>query len=145
MIDATPGQTAPAPMPPGAPDAAQSNLRSLVILCYVLYLLALVNGVTAIAGVIIAYVKRADARDTIWYSHFDTMIVTFWVMLIAGFVGTVSFLFSLGGVLAWPIIHPALSLVTLMFGGLLIFPIFAVWYLYRVIKGLVRASDDRPY
>ena len=145
MIDATPRQTAPASGPPGSPDVAQANLRSLVILCYVLYLLALVNGITAIAGVIIAYVKRDDARDTIWRSHFDSMIVTFWVMLVAGFIGMLSFLFSLGGVLVWPVVHPALSLVTLMFGGLLIFPIFAVWYLYRVIKGLVRASDDRAY
>ncbi len=68
----------PEPIPPAPPTMRQANdtasLRSIVMLCYVLFLIACVNGVTAIAGVIIAYVKRHDAMGTIWQSHFKNLI-----------------------------------------------------------------------
>jgi uncharacterized membrane protein len=145
MAETSPGSAA-APPPPDAAQAAQTNLRSLAILGYVLYLLAPVNGITAIAAVILAYVKRDDARGTVWFSHFENMIVVFWVMLIASFVGLTSFLFSLSGMIVQGFAWPALSLITLpLLVGFLIIPIFTIWYLYRLVKGLVRASDDRAY
>ena len=70
--------------PPQLPDsiAAQtSSLCSMVVLCYVLFLIACVNGITAIIGVIIAYVKRRDAAGTIWESHLNNLILVFWVMV----------------------------------------------------------------
>ena len=68
--------TSPTPQPARIPDdttGGASDLRSLAIVCYVLFLLAAVNGLTAFIGVIIAYVKRNDATGTIWRSHFDNM------------------------------------------------------------------------
>ena len=58
-----------------------------------LFLIACVNGVTAIIGVIIAYVKRRDAVGTIWDSHFNNLILVFWVMVGAAILGF----------LTWPI------------------------------------------
>jgi uncharacterized membrane protein len=139
------------PTPPIRPapvyDAAggASDLRSLAIVCYVLFLLAAVNGLTALIGVIIAYVKRHDATGSIWYSHFTNMIVVFWVMVGAAILGFLTWPLAIGAFFAaspvfWP---PALTLPFAF--GFLIFPLLAVWYLYRIVRGLVRASEERPY
>jgi uncharacterized membrane protein len=29
--------------------------------------------------------------------------------------------------------------------GFILFPILAIWYLYRVIRGLIRAGEERVY
>ena len=63
MSETAPGPTAPAAPQPQAP--ANGNLRSLAMICYVLFLVAWVNGITALIGVIIAYVKRGDAAGTV--------------------------------------------------------------------------------
>jgi len=73
----------PAPVP-GPGETQQSGLRTTAMICYVLYLVAFINGLTAIIGVIIAYIKRPEAAGTVWESHFRNLIVVFWVMF-AGF------------------------------------------------------------
>lgn len=142
----------PEPIPPASPyDAAQdagqsaSDLRSLAIVCYVLFLLASVNGLTAIVGVIIAYVKRHDAGGTIWQSHFKNLILVFWVMVGGVVLGFLTWPLAIGAFLAsWPVFWPpALTLpFAFWFVGL---PLLALWYLYRVVRGLIRASEERPY
>ena len=137
----------PAPPPVSPNDAAggASDLRSLAIVCYVLFLLASVNGLSAIVGVIIAYVKRRDATGTIWHSHFANLILVFWVMVGAAILGFLTWPIAIGAFLvAWPVFWPPALTIPFAF-GFLIFPLFAIWYLYRVIRGLVRASDERPF
>ena len=68
---------APPPQLPQSEAPDMASLRTIVMLCYVLFLIACVSGVTAIAGVIIAYVKRHDAVGTIWESHFNNLILVF--------------------------------------------------------------------
>jgi len=132
--------------PPQISAADTSNLRTLAMVCYVLFLLACVNGLTAIIGVIIAYLKRADAAGTVWHSHFASLILVFWVMATAALVVLLSWplsfgwFFANGYVLLWP---PAFALPLLL--GFILFPILAIWYLYRVIRGLIRAGEDKPY
>ena len=137
--DATPPQV------PHSTAADTSSLRSLVMLCYVLFLIACVNGVTAIIGVIVAYAKRTDAKGTIWESHFNNLILVFWVMVGATLLFFLSWPFALGWWFAngfvW--LWPAAALPLLV--GFILFPVLAVWYLYRVIRGLIRAGDDRTY
>ncbi len=138
---------------PGAthtPVRSETNLRSLAILGYILFLLAMFNGLTAVAGVILAYVKRDDARGTIWSSHFENQIVVFWVMLLGAFAGLLLHLLlfpiSLGLLFSGQFIWPAISLFSLpLLLSLAIWPILFLWFLYRVIRGLVRASDNRAY
>jgi uncharacterized membrane protein len=135
---------------PSADSERENNARILAIVVYALYLLALANGLTAIAGVVVAYIKRGDAKGTPYYGHFSAAITTFWVVLIAGALlvaltlqlvfGTLLFYQHPVADLAWhPSVMAALPLIWLGFVVLLIF------YLYRTIKGLVRAVEGRPY
>jgi uncharacterized membrane protein len=139
----TPPISAPAQFPPGTAD--QTSLRTLAILGYVLFLLACFNGFTAIIGVLIAYVKRGDAAGTIWHSHFTNLILVFWVTVGGALLGVLSWPLTFGALFArhffwlWP------TAVFPLFFGLLILPLLAVWYLYRIIRGLLRAGEDRPY
>ncbi|MGD0867725.1 MAG: hypothetical protein ABSA49_19480 [Rhizomicrobium sp.] len=106
------------------------NLRLFSIVVYALFIAAFCNGVaalsfTALIGVIIAYVKRDDARGTIYESHFTNAIEVFWITLVIELIAIpLYFLFLLGA-----LIHVGLI----------------VWYLYRSIKGLIRAIDAQPY
>jgi uncharacterized membrane protein len=62
---------------PQTPAADESSLRIFALIGYGLLLLACSNGFTAIAGVVIAYIKRAEARGTVYESHFSNMITAF--------------------------------------------------------------------
>ena len=105
--------------------AAASDLRTLAIVCYVLFFTALFSGITALIGLIIAYVKIGDARGTVWESHFDNLITVFWVALAGCIIGV-------------------LTIWVLGLGILILFALF-VWYLYRTIKGILAAVDSKPY
>jgi uncharacterized membrane protein len=115
--------TAQAYPPRPVPD--HESLRTMTIIVYALMLASFVSMHTAaVVAVILAYVKRGDARGTIWETHFDAVIATFWIGLVVMIVG-IPLCFVLVGI---PI------MVAL-----------AIWYLYRNIKGLVRAIDGQPY
>ena len=104
--------------------ATPDSSRTIAILVYALYLAAFVNGLTAVGGVILAYVKRGEARGTIYESHFTAAIETFWI--------------SLGLCL--------LGVATIWLGvGVLAFLGAFVFWIYRSIKGIVRAIDAKPY
>lgn len=101
------------------------SLRTMAIIVYALMLASFVSMHTAaIVAVILAYVKRGDARGTIWETHFDAVISTFWISLIVLIV--------------------AIPLCFVLVGIPILFAL-AIWYLYRNIKGLVRAIDGQPY
>ncbi len=101
------------------------DLRLFSIIIYALFIAAFCNGFTALVGVILAYVKRGDARGTIYESHFTNTIEVFWITLVVGLI--------------------AIPLYFLFFLGALIHLGLIVWYLYRSIKGLVRTLDGRAY
>ena len=142
MSDPTPATTPPAPRDD---SAGAFDMRSLVIAGYVLFLLAWMNGITAIIGVVLAYVKRREAAGTIWQSHFDNLILVFWVLVVGFVLGLFSWPLALGLFLAqWPVFWPAtLSLPFVV--GFLVFPLLVFWSLYRMIRGLIRALEERPY
>jgi uncharacterized membrane protein len=144
MSDTPPAGAAPKFPAPKA--FGNTSLRSLAILGYVLFLLACFNGFTAIIGVIIAYVKRRDAAGTIWHSHFTNLILVFWVTIGGALLGVLSWPIAFGTLFArhffW--LWPPTAVFPLFF-GFLILPLLALWYLYRIIRGLIRAGEDRPY
>lgn len=148
MAETSSGNPPPAPIQ-GPGEARLSGLRTAAMICYVLYLVAFINGLTAIIGVIIAYIKKSDAAGTVWESHFRSLILVFWVTLAVLILGLVSFPISLvsmsalfEGGFAWPALSAfALPLLAWIF----IFPVFVIWFLYRMIRGLIRAADDRTY
>lgn len=113
-------------MPQGAvPAANDADTRILAIIVYGLYLVGWpCLHLPTIAGLIMAYIKRDDARGTIWESHFHNQIETFWIALVVGII--------------------AIPLCFVFVGIPILFGVF-VWFLYRSIKGLIRAIEHRPY
>lgn len=101
-----------------------SDQKALVVVCYVLFILGIVNGLTALVGVIVAHLKRGRSAGTIWHSHYDNMILVFWVGLVV---------FIAGWLLQWVLI------------GFIVLGVLAVWYLYRTVRGLILAGDGKPY
>jgi uncharacterized membrane protein len=111
-----------------APAAAKSpeelaGLKNIALVVYILQALSFLWGVTAIVGVIINYVKREDARGTIYESHFDWQIRTFWWGLLWAIIGVVL----------------AIALV-----GFAILFVAWIWAIYRVVKGWLRLSEGKP-
>jgi uncharacterized membrane protein len=81
-----------------------------------------------VIALIINYLKRDEANGTIYRSHMDWMIATFWwtvlwvVLLFIPMMVVTIFSF---GLLAWVFLLPGL------------------WFLYRMIKGLLRLTEQR--
>ena len=131
----TPTATPPQPAPRG--PAVPSDLRLPVIVCYFLFLIACINGLTAFIGVMIAHSGRRCAAGTIWQSHFENLILVFWVFVAVLLIAIASRPPGL-----WPNFHffpPAApnghsglaavaSTLPLIF-GFVGFPILVLWYL----------------
>jgi uncharacterized membrane protein len=101
-----------------------ASLKTLTMVVYALQVLSVFVGITAIVGVIINYVKREDAAGTVYESHFDWQIRTFWWGLVWTVIGFV-LLFAFGL-------------------GLLVWFVAGLWALYRVIKGFLKLNDNQP-
>jgi len=102
-------------------NEADSN-KTLTTVIYALHAGSFFFGITAIAAVIMNYVKRSDVAGSWLASHFRWQIRTFWWGL----------LWSIIGLVTTPIIV-----------GFPILLITAIWYLYRVIKGWLRLNDNK--
>jgi uncharacterized membrane protein len=121
----------PDPAPQGATTAAPDpgrvsvtlDARTMGIAVYALYLVAFFNGVTAIAGVIIAYIVRKDAPEWL-QSHFTFQIRTFWIALVAMIIGGLTWWLGIG--------------LLLMAGACL-------WFLIRSVAGLGQLLNNKPY
>lgn len=129
-----------------APQApAFSDMRVLTIICYGLFLLAFTNGLTAIVGVVLAHIKRSETRGTIWESHFANLIRVFWTGVAFWVVFFTAALFGVVGTWHMAITNdfypPMLALPLLG----LAFLIYVVWYLYRTVRGLLFALENKPY
>ncbi len=94
-----------------------------VKLVYVLYLVSLLVGVTALIGVVIAYLNRPQAAGTWAESHYTYQVRTFWIGLL----------------------YALLSAVLMIVGvGFLLFIAVAIWAIVRCIRGLQWASSGHP-
>ena len=89
-----------------------------------LTLAALQFGLTALVGLIINYVKREDAAGTLYQSHFDWQIRTFWWGLLWGVLGVI-------------------LIVALGLGLIILFAAW-VWAIYRVVKGWLKLTEGKP-
>lgn len=90
---------------------------------YVLYLVTLISGITAVIGVVMAYMYRDEAPD--WLrTHYEMQIRTFWLGLLYSLI--------------------ALILCTVFIGFVLFF-VIAVWWVIRCVKGLRYLDKREPY
>jgi uncharacterized membrane protein len=79
--------------------------------------------ITAIVGLVIAYVKRGELAGTPYESHMTSAIRTFWISLIVGVIGTILLVVGI---------------------GFIVLAALCVWHIFRIIRGMVRAVDGRP-
>jgi uncharacterized membrane protein len=102
-----------------------SSAKNMVFSVYILYICTYFTLITAFIGVIIAYVKKDDARESWLKQHFIWQINTFWVTLWVGVIGVIT---------------------TLAFIGFLVLALLGIWNIYRIVKGLIRYNAQRsPY
>ena len=80
---------------------------------YILYALSFIFGITYIAGVIVAYIKRPEVKGTWLESHYTWQIKTFWYSIIG---------FAIGFVLL------------IVFIGMFVMLAVSIWVIYRIIK-----------
>jgi uncharacterized membrane protein len=100
-----------------------AGLKNVTMVVYALQALSFFWGVPAIVGIVINYVKREDARGTIYESHFDWQIRTFWWGLVWAVVG--------------------LLLAIVMVGFVVMFVAW-IWMIYRVVKGWLKLTEGQP-
>ncbi|HFC8478566.1 TPA: DnaJ domain-containing protein [Neisseria subflava] len=104
-------------------NTPNSDVKNYVFIAYVTYAVGLLILFTPVVGVIMAYVKRDEAQGSIYASHIDYLIKTFWVSLVGTVLGTFT---------------------TLILIGWLILLVTAIWFIYRVVIGLIKLNEDKP-
>lgn len=105
-----------------------SSLRKLLHILYALYAIFwLTGGITALIAIVIDYVKRDDARGSLYASHFAWQIRSFWWSVVWG---------VLGGVLFATVV-----LIPLAFA---VWGVLSLWMLYRIVKGWLYLNDSKP-
>lgn len=114
-------------------EKAQS-LKSVGWLSYVLHLIvavaAVIPGAQAgpallVVALVIDLVKKSEAEGTWQASHFSWRIRSvIWAALLYLVTLPLWFIFVLPGWIAWGVI--------------------SIWFLYRIVKGMVAMNDNRP-
>jgi uncharacterized membrane protein len=97
---------------------APIDLRTITHVAYGLFAIGLLSGgvfgIASVAAVVLLYLKRPDAAGTIYASHFDWLLQTFWWGLLALVISGIATYIYIGwiGVVAT-----------------------GIWIRYRLIKG----------
>jgi uncharacterized membrane protein len=100
-----------------------ASIKQLTMIIYILYALSAFIGLTGLVAIIINYVKREDVAGTIYASHFEWQIRTFWFSLL------------------WAVI----GVITLIVGvGALVLMADSIWIIYRIVKGVLNCNDGKP-
>lgn len=105
------------------PESEDSGTRTIAQLVYILQALSFAFGVTAVAGVVLNHLYLTQVRGTWLESHFRWQIRTFWLGLVWGVVGLMTYI--------------------LVVGWLILIGVY-LWTLYRVVKGAINFFAERP-
>lgn len=120
MSAVDPALVPPPPPPPQQKPAVSDNQLALAV--YVLYLCGFFTAITALVGLIIAYVQFNQA-DAMLQTHYRFQIRTFWIGLLYLAVG---------------------ALTAIVIVGFFILLWWFVWTLVRCVKGLLALNENRP-
>ena len=93
------------------------------LVAYICYAASVIFGITAIVGVIIAYMQRGEAAGTWRESHYTWLIRTFWIWLLGAIIGIV------------------LSVVLI---GFLVLLLLFIWFIIRIVKGWMAYDKQQP-
>lgn len=110
------------PAPAKTPEEL-AGLKNVTMVVYALQALSFFWGVPAIVGLIVNYVKRDDVRGTVYESHFDWQIRSFWWGLL------------------WALVGAVLAVVLVGFAVLFV---AWIWMIYRVVKGWLKLTEGKP-
>jgi uncharacterized membrane protein len=135
----------PAQPSPVAPVTAAEAPISATLVVYVLFAIAAVVGLVGhgmlvgaplltllgIVAVIIAYVKRGDARGTWTESHLTWLIRTFWWSFLWNCIGWLV-LVTLGIILIGFPLAIGIWIAT------------TIWVIYRLVRGYLLFKDSKP-
>lgn len=147
--------TQPASSSSASPAAAGNDAAWVAYALHAVGYLSVVMWL-AVAGLIVNYVKRGEARGGIADSHHEWLIRTFWY-------GLLWHLLSLGALLwsAWPVVRTVLRSASTegavvinwetifavigaaTLGGAGLFATW-IWLMYRVIRGAYRLANAQP-
>lgn len=112
--------------------------KTMTWLAYGLYGLGLIfAGIPTLVGLILSYVKRGNTESEVLKSHFTNLIRLFWISVVL-----VVIVMLLGGSSFAEMAYTG----SLPFTGILsvLLSIAAgIWYLYRLVLGVVRLSSDK--
>jgi uncharacterized membrane protein len=134
MTDPVPPAQTPAPL---STSLAQDD-RVFPIAVYILYLLGLMNGVTVLIGVVMAYALRNKASE-LHRTHYIFQIRTFWIGLFVSLFGCV--LAGAGFPLVWLF---GFGFILWGLAGI-VFAAMWVWFLVRSVLGLIKLAQGEPY
>ena len=98
--------------------------KQFALIVYILQAVSIFIGVTSIVGVIMNHVKSGSLTNPVIKSHNSWQIRTFWWMLL------------------WSALCMILATVTLGLGAILML-VPLVWYIYRIVKGVMRLNDGK--
>lgn len=100
------------------------NMRSVAWLTYIAFIAGFVTGgLGFLIGIIAAYLKRGDARTTVYGSHFDFLIATFWWSIFWGLAGLATIFFLV---------------------GIAILIVLPFWVIYRLVRGVLAMVEEKP-
>lgn len=91
-----------------------------------LFLGSFLAGITAIIGVILAYIWNNDAHESWQDSHYRYHIRTFWIGILYSIIAGIA------------------SAVTLFLLAWLFFGLVAIWFAVRGVKSLLAAQKHEP-
>ena len=103
-------------------DISEAEIKKLAYVVYILQALSFVFLITAVAGIIINYIKQDDVKGSWLESHFEWQKRTFWYGLLWMVLGFLSFFL----LIQWVIL-----------------PIVAIWLVYRIAKGWIYLVDGK--
>lgn len=104
-------------------DTTKRESKILPLVIYIMQFLAIFNGLTAIVAVFISYIKVDDPLESDWIrDHYRWQIRTFWMWLLLTAVGFLT--------------------IIILIGYAILF-LTQVWFIYRIVKGLIRLHDGQ--
>jgi uncharacterized membrane protein len=111
--------------------------QTLPTVVYALYLLGLVNGLTVLIGLIIAYANRERGGPAM-ESHYTFQIRTFWIAIAWWLVAGVLLLWGI------PLMLVLIGFPLVIAAGLIL-AMTHIWFALRCILGLIYVSRGESY
>ena len=112
----------PPPQTPRQTDRWLEPGKTNVQVVYFLYIAGMFIGISALIGIVIAYINRGKAGGWV-ESHYTWQIRTFWIGLLYSFVSVLLMIVAIGFVLIFAV---------------------AIWVIVRCVLGLQAANRDEP-